>query len=495
MNRSVACFVGFFLAGVFAASAAQVDASAPKGATLAVYDRGFALVNELRSATLAKGENEVRFGQLPARLDPATLSFSLLSPRTGLDVLEQQFLFDLSDPGRLFSRYLGKTVGLETPAGPKAGTLLSAPSCDLCKGAPLAVRLTDGSTAVFPDPQALTEVSFPDAERQAYLQPVLLWRATAAEDGPFSFRLSYAAQGVTWDASYEAVLSADGAAAFLSGRVGLANESGGRFQDTRVKLVSTPKGNLPPVFPSADEEPGLGARPAPALRYAYGQEEPSFERDVAGAGTLDTFDLPRALTVEPGQTKYIQLCAAEAMPVSRFYVYDGVRFDRFQRNRRNDWNFGTESHGTVETHFQFGNTKESGLGFKLPPGRFRVCQQRDDGLVDLLGEQYIPATEAGATVQVLLGPARGLRGERERTGYSEITPLHEYEESFEIRLENDTAQEVEVRVVEHLYRWNQYEIVKADTEYTAAGLQTVEFRPVLKPGGKRSVHYTVRYRW
>ena len=50
-------------------------------------------------------------------------------------------------------------------------------------------------------------------------------------------------------------------------------------------------------------------------------------------------------------------------------------------------------------------------------------------------------------------------------------------------------------MVEHLYRWVDYEIVKADADYTATAPQTVEFRPVLKPGGKKSIHYTVRYRW
>jgi hypothetical protein len=37
--------------------------------------------------------------------------------------------------------------------------------------------------------------------------------------------------------------------------------------------------------------------------------------------------------------------------------------------------------------------------------------------------------------------------------------------------------------------------VRADTEYKQTGPQTVEFRPRLKAGGRRSVHYTVLYRW
>ena len=273
-------------------------------------------------------------------------------------------------------------------------------------------------------------------------------------------------------------------------RANVCNESGGKFENARVKLVSTEKGSVPPSASRAE-----GAPPAQALRYSYGAEEAGAERAVASAGALGTYELPRPLTMDPGAALHVQLCMANNVPVSKFYVYDGVRFDRFQRNRRNDWNFGTEFHQTVETHLQFANAKTAGLGMDLPPGRFRLYQQKADASLDLIGEDYLQATPAEATATVLLGPARGIRGERERTGYSEVTPLHEYEESFEIRLENNSAEEIEIRVVEHLYRWNQFEIVKADTDYKATGPQTIEFRPVLKPGGKRTVHYTVRYRW
>ena len=52
-----------------------------------------------------------------------------------------------------------------------------------------------------------------------------------------------------------------------------------------------------------------------------------------------------------------------------------------------------------------------------------------------------------------------------------------------------------MNVMEHLYRWPEYEILKSDSEYEEAGPQKISFRVLLKPGGSRSLHYTVRYRW
>ncbi len=115
--------------------------------------------------------------------------------------------------------------------------------------------------------------------------------------------------------------------------------------------------------------------------------------------------------------------------------------------------------------------------------------------MEYLGEDHLAATPAGGEGVARVGPARGLRGERVRTSYTEITPLHVYEESFQINLENDTDESVEVAVVEHLYRWPDYEIVRADTAYERTGEQTITFQPTLKPGGRRSLHYTVRYSW
>ena len=486
------------LSGSGSARAVESDASEPKGVNIAVYDAGFALVNEVRSLTLAKGENRIRFHRLPSHLDLASVSFLLLPESgRGLQVMEQQFEYDLGDVTRLFSRYLGKTVEVKTGSGSVKGSLLAAPagSDEAAKCGSLAVKLEDGSISVLSCPGSIQEVVFPEASRTAYTEPVLLWRAGAAEEGPLKIRLLYTCGGMSWNASYDMVLSESGTEGSLSVRANLANRSGGDYHDARVKLISTEKGSFPPILPDRPNQEGEAAPAAPALRYGYGIEQPDFERSVAGQALLSTYDLPDLLNIEDGDNLYIQLRSFQKVPVARLYVYDGVKFDRFQRNRRNDWNYGTEFQRTVETYVEFKNTKALGMGVDLPPGQFRLYQQRADGSMDLVGQDVVPATSAEKAARIRLGPARGISGERERTGYTELTPLHEYEESFEIRLENSSPDEAEVRVVEHLYRWNQFEIVKADSDYTATGLQTIEFRPVIKAGGKRSIHYTVRYRW
>jgi len=469
----------------------EIESSPPVGTTISIYDRGFALVSELRRLTLVRGENQVRIRQLPAGLDPASVTFTALAGAGTVSLLEQRFAYDLGDASDLYHRYLGEGIEVAAAGEKLQGILVAAPGTteELTPASPLALRSDDGSATVLSG--EIDYVRFPNAAAEAFLEPTLLWTIEADQEGPRNLRLTYAAERVEWGVSYECMMNEEGNQGYLGARAVLRNLAGGRFENARVRLAVSEMGQSRPLF----EEQDGGRASGPPLRYAYGAAEPTFERLAASPGSLHTYEIPRPVTMEKGQTLHVLLASAPAVPLTRIFVYDGVRYDRFQRNRRNDWNYGTEFHTVVETHVEFLNDASTGLGMDLPAGRFRLYRAVGEEGVDLIGEASFQGVAAGEAGQVLVGPARGLRGERERIGYSEVTPLHEYEETFEIRLANDSGEDVEIRVVEHLYRWPEFQIVRADTEYTQTGSQTIEFRPLVKNGGKRSVHYTVRYSW
>ena len=479
------------------ADVAESKASAPQTPSIAVYDQGFGLVSEMRRITPAGGENIIRFRRLPARLEPSTVSFIPLVGLPGLDILEQHFFYDPVSPEALLTRYLGRTVEILANGEHHRGRLLHVPRW---RGEPndhdmLLLETDDDGARVFLSPDHVSQVILPDVGRNAYLEPTLQWRVRAEQEGPQNIRLTYRVDDFRWKAAYEVVLDEEGENAYFGGRIGLMNQSGGDYEEASIQLVATERGMLRERRRSAVASPRDPRFTSPPLRYAYGAEEPSFEEATVSLAPVHTYRLDQPVTLRHGDQKFVQYVRVDALPVSRFFVYDGVRFDRFQRQRRNDWNYGTESHSVVETHLQFDNERATGLGIDLPSGQFRLYQRKRDGAVEFIGEDTLLPTTADESGHVLLGPARGLRGERERTSYSEITPLRVYEESFQITVENNTDNAVEIRVVEHLYRWHEYEIVRADAEYEKTGEQTIEFRPTLRPGGRRTIHYTVRYSW
>jgi hypothetical protein len=52
-----------------------------------------------------------------------------------------------------------------------------------------------------------------------------------------------------------------------------------------------------------------------------------------------------------------------------------------------------------------------------------------------------------------------------------------------------------VQVVEHLYRWSNWEIVEHNVDYDKSNAQTIEFPVTVAGDGTKTISYTVEYTW
>lgn len=470
-----------------------VEASEPQGVTVSIYDTGIGVVNEARRAVIGKGESTLVIRGLPAKLEASSASLVVAARNAPFDLLEQSFQYDFSSLDALLQRMQGQPVIVDEGEAAREGFLMARLLDDgsSASGGFFPVRSRDGRSLWMVEADRLSAITFPFGRDMLATEPQLVWKINSIQEGPQNFRLSYRTEEMAWRVHYEIMLAREAQQADFNARVELINRSGGRYDNARVRLLLTEKGMAAPILPEA----GKTMIERPAMRYPYGSPEPAFERSVAALTPLEIYELPRTVTMEHDRPVIVQLARSAGLPVRRVHVYDGVRFDRFQRNRRTDWNYGTESHGSVETHVEFENADKFGLGISLPPGLCRLYQLRDDGAVDLVGEEAMHAVPVGANAHLRVGPAVGLVGERVRTGYVEVRPHHEYDESFQVSVANLSEEDAEIRVVEHLYRWPEFEIVRADTDYKQTGPQDIEFLVALKPGGRRTIHYTVRYIW
>ena len=62
-------------------------------------------------------------------------------------------------------------------------------------------------------------------------------------------------------------------------------------------------------------------------------------------------------------------------------------------------------------------------------------------------------------------------------------------------MRNHKTEAVEVRVVEHLFRWSNWQITQSNQDYTKLDAQTIEFRVKIAPDGESTVSYTLRFSW
>src|SRR6184192_4318410 len=105
-------------------SAPRVAAAAPPAAqdsstlddqvdlAVTVYNSDIALVRDIRDVQLPSGSFDLRFMDIAATVNPATVHFRSLTEPSRVNVLEQNYEYDLLEPEKLLRKYIGRDVTL-----------------------------------------------------------------------------------------------------------------------------------------------------------------------------------------------------------------------------------------------------------------------------------------------------------------------------------------------------------------------------------------------
>src|SRR6188768_4314363 len=98
-----------------AAANGPVTAKASSAATrekvaITIYNSNFGLVREVRQLELGQGRIELSYADVSAHIQPETVHLRGLDAPDGLEVLEQNYRYDLLTPEKLLEKYVGKQV-------------------------------------------------------------------------------------------------------------------------------------------------------------------------------------------------------------------------------------------------------------------------------------------------------------------------------------------------------------------------------------------------
>src|SRR3981081_847877 len=77
-----------------------------------VYNSNIALVRDVRQLTVPSGAVRLKFEDIAATVNPATVHFRSLTEPDKLNVIEQNYEYDLLEPAKLLHKYVGKEVTL-----------------------------------------------------------------------------------------------------------------------------------------------------------------------------------------------------------------------------------------------------------------------------------------------------------------------------------------------------------------------------------------------
>ena len=101
---------------VSAAPAAQQDRTTTLDdqveLAVTVYNSDIALVRDVRNLQLARGTSDLHFMDIAATVNPASVHFRSLTEPSRVNVLEQNYEYDLLEPEKLLHKYVGRDVVL-----------------------------------------------------------------------------------------------------------------------------------------------------------------------------------------------------------------------------------------------------------------------------------------------------------------------------------------------------------------------------------------------
>jgi len=453
--------------------------AAGQGVALTIYNQGSALVRDRRQFALTTGLNEIAFDDVAASMDPTSVLFKALDHPLQVGILEQNFQYDLVGATALLQKYLGQTITVVTQDGQTTrGKLLSGRDSLILQDSSGQVNVISSS--------AIQGFSFPDLPEGLISKPTLAWQLNSDRSGQEAFELTYLTGGVSWQSDYVVLLNPDETSIDLDGWVTLNNTSGATFKDALLKLVA---GDLQRL-----QNQGLSA-PEAALQAERAAADKAI--DERSFFEYHLYEVPRPVTVKNNETKQVQFVSAQGVPAEKFFVYDGTQcrsnpwYCRYAGYPQTDPSYGVSSNPKVMVMVEF-DTED--VDADLPKGRVRLYKEDVDGAALLIGEDAIDHTPKGEHLRLYVGDAFDIVGERVQTDFTRPTEKS-LEESYKITLRNHKDEAVEVRVVEHLFRWSDWRILRSSDDYSKLDSSNIEFRVQIPANGERSVTYTVRYFW
>ena len=434
--------------------------------SLSIYSDGRVVVRRTLPQGLQKGRNQLNV-QIDG-LDPATL----FSPDSTVTVTSATVRYPSAQNDAL-ARAVGQTLAFVRGKG---DTIRAT----VVRVDPPQYRLADGRLLLSPPGEPLFPPELVRTAAEASL-------TVEAARGRPNTQLAYVTQGVTWEATYQAVIGAAGAAAAIGGAATVLSR-GLRTDSAEIQLVA---GTINRTRTDQSKE---GYAPAAmAVRAAREQAQMPMEQ---GVGETHVYSLPGKLSLEPGVPVTTALFPRVSSGVTQEFVVPGVLPWRGWLGQQSD----DANQVPVQVWYTFTRGRGTPFGDRpLPGGTVQLYQADAEGRVQLVGEATIGHTPAGKDVRVQSGDAFDVTAERVQTEYSQeqLPPLRRglsarqrVTASYRVTVTNAKTAAVTVDVREsHFGAWK---VVESSAPAEKLSSTETRFRVALPAGGQAVLTYTVQ---
>jgi len=470
---------------------ASVTLAAGAEPALTIYNQNFAVVRDTVPLDLQAGANQVLYSGATAQVEPDSVILRDPTGNRSLQILEQNYRNDPVSEPLLLSLFEGKTIDFQNRRMKD-----NTETYETIQGKIVRSGYVPGGEAQSPIVEVDGKLQFslpgeplfPDLGDDTVLKPAFNWLLQSDKPGKFDAEVGYITEGFEWSASYNLVSPEQGDYCDLVGWITMNNNSGKTFENAKIKLMAGDVNKIePPRIPM------FGAARGKMVQEAMSAAEPPVSEKAFDEFHL--YSIARQTTLHDHETKQVEFVHAEKMYAPTIYVYDGAEGYQFY-GLNYDQGWGAETgNKKILVQREFVNDETNQLGIALPAGKLRFYRRDADGQLQFVGENTIDHTPRKETIRVTTGNSFDLVGERKQTDFHVDTGDKHMDESFEIKLRNRKKEPVEIRVVEHMYRWSNWEVTKQSDDFVKKDSQTIEFKIPVKPDEEKTVTYTVHYSW
>ncbi|TYB30920.1 MAG: DUF4139 domain-containing protein [Candidatus Mcinerneyibacterium aminivorans] len=419
---------------------------------LTVYNGNYGLYNEVFELDLKRGtHDDYSLRKVPTKIDTGSILIFPQNYKNQIEILEQNYDYDLVNMNKLIDKLLGSEVEFLTKGGKQyKGKLIST------YGNNILLEKNDKYISI--DTDEIREFLF-QGSNNLIIEPTLSWKIKSNTSRDVDFKISYLMNDITWKAKYNLNLNENEKEGVLNSWIMLKNNSGKMFEDVNLQLM-------------AGDVQKVSQAEGPQLRTKMMVDEARRDVSEEKISEYHLYTVERPISINNNQNKEIPLFSPVEIKVEKKLTY-----------------IISQNNKDVNVSMEFDNTKANNLGIAMPAGVVSVYKKDSNDRSQFLGEDSIDHTPRNEKISVNIGNAFDVIGETELQSRVKLSD-GVYKYIYKVTLKNRKKEGTEVVAI---FRRNSYmQLINSDVKTEDPESTNLRFNIYLKADEEKSFTFAIK---